>query len=488
MPGLGTLFRFVLAAAIGGGGALGVAAVTSSNVQSLARPGAVDSLQLTSDTDNLPIGFGLVAVADAQPVALLALPDDQTLQLVAYAEPGTTPYTGTGAAPWWNSAGHPRVTPISQFDGSPLANKNCTLASGAMLARLAFGIVTTGGQLRTLSGVASGGTTLGNLQHAISTGWGVGFSSGALTPLQLRSLMYAGAGAVVQGWYGEIPANLSLQPSFKEGHSIYLDGFRPAGPDGPAAYWVMDPLGHTWSGYRGAWWPADIIERFGTHLGGGRILTSWAFAGGGTPSHYPPLPPSAWPSEDLPSPEPGSSLVPVPTPAPLPVGDPVPPTLVTGDIAVAIPPDWVSVIQKPVVSGKWQIDPDLLLCIGPGAPASCPAGLVAIFPQTAIAPPTLSPVVLAGIKLLYADSVQPGLMRVIFEAPDGTVPALQYWPSDGSGGKALSAPTIEAMLLDGKIVQVATFPVDPSLDYTFIASALGDGVRAISPVGTLGGP
>lgn len=483
MPGLGTLFRFVLAAAIGGGGALGVAAVTSTNVQSLARPGAVDSLQLTSDTDNLPIGFGLVAVADAQPVALLALPDGQTLQLVAYAEAGTTPETG-GRAPWWNTQGYPRVTPISQFDGSPLASKNCTLASGAMLARLVFGIVTTGGQLRTLTTKKTGGTTLGDLQHAINAGWGVHFSSGALTPLQLRSLLYAGAGAVIQGWYGEIPASLSLQPSFKEGHSIYLDGFRPAGPDGDAAYYVIDPIGH----YRGAWWPADIVERFGTVFGGGRIYTSWGFAGGGTPSHYPPLPPSAWPTADLPTPEPGASPTPIPTPAPLPQGDPAPPEVVTGDIAPAIPPDLVGVMQKPVFTGKWEIDPDLLLCIGPGAPASCPAGLVAIFPQTAIAPPTLSPVALAGIKLLYADSVQPGLMRVIFDAPDGTVPALQYWPSDGSGGKALTAPTIEAMLLDGKIVQVATFPVDPALDYTFIASALGDGVRALSPVATLGGP
>ncbi len=33
-------------------------------------------------------------------------------------------------------SGFPRVAPITQFDGGPFANANCTLASGAMLARL----------------------------------------------------------------------------------------------------------------------------------------------------------------------------------------------------------------------------------------------------------------------------------------------------------------------------------------------------------------
>ena len=54
-------------------------------------------------------------------------------------------------------SGFPRVAAITQFDGGPFANANCTLASGAMLARLGWGIVTTGSTLRTLQSDQVGG-------------------------------------------------------------------------------------------------------------------------------------------------------------------------------------------------------------------------------------------------------------------------------------------------------------------------------------------
>ena len=156
-------------------------------------------------------------------------------------------------------------SPITQFDGGPLGNVNCTMASGAMLARLGYGIVTTGSQLRALQPDQEGGTSLADLQVAIKK-WGVAFNQGAISPLQLRALLYAGAGAVIQVNYGMIPVALRLQKNFTGGHAIYVDGFRPAGTDGPAAYFVIDPLGPTWAGYKGAWWPADVVEAAGARL------------------------------------------------------------------------------------------------------------------------------------------------------------------------------------------------------------------------------
>ena len=51
-----------------------------------------------------------------------------------------------------------------------------------------------------------GGTDLHDLQRAVFHGYGVQFSAGSLTPNQLRRLLTAGYGAVIQGVYGEIPA------------------------------------------------------------------------------------------------------------------------------------------------------------------------------------------------------------------------------------------------------------------------------------------
>ena len=43
---------------------------------------------------------------------------------------------GAEPAVYKNPSGFPRVPPISQFDGGPFQGANCTLTSGAMLARL----------------------------------------------------------------------------------------------------------------------------------------------------------------------------------------------------------------------------------------------------------------------------------------------------------------------------------------------------------------
>src|SRR5204862_7321247 len=125
------------------------------------------------------------------------LPPTTTIQLTSFhtAAASFSPIANV-RAPWWN-ASIPRVPAISQFDGGPLQNANCLMASGAMLARLGYGIVTTGSQLRALQDDQEAGTTFGDLEQAVGRGWGVRFFTGGLSPLQLRALLFAGAGAVV---------------------------------------------------------------------------------------------------------------------------------------------------------------------------------------------------------------------------------------------------------------------------------------------------
>ena len=239
------------------------------------------------------------------------------------------------------------------------------MASGAMLARLGYGIVTTGSQLRALQPDQEGGTSLADLQVAIGK-WGVSFSQGAISPLQLRALLYAGAGAVLQVTYGTIPVALRLQKNFTGGHAIYLDGFRPAGTDGPAAYYVIDPLGPTWSGYKGSWWPANIVEAAALDFGGGTAYTAWAFPGGTAPADPPALPPGAYPDSSLP---PGETPTPMPppgdTPPPvdLPSSEPALTPPPAGDDPPDVPPDaWVP-HWGDIFAGGVVFSPVLSICV-----------------------------------------------------------------------------------------------------------------------------
>ncbi len=487
MPILGLITRFVLAGVIGLGGALGVAAVTAPPRSNLL-PGPSSSFQLTADTGDQVVPFGLTSVPDQAPVTLQALPADATLQLVAFAEPGTGPDTGGSTRPaWLLPTGHPRVPAITQFDGGPLGNANCTMASGAMLARLGYGIVTTGSQLRALQSDQVGGTSLVDLQAAIGK-WGVSFNEGAISPLQLRALLYAGAGAVVQVVYGTIPIALRLQKNFTGGHAIYLDGFRPAGADGPAAYYVMDPLGPTWAGYKGDWWPADVVEAAALAFGGGTAYTAWAFPGGQTPANPPELPPSSYP---VPSLEPGATPTPPPppgvTPSPvvLPSSQPSFSPAPAGDNPPEVPPGWWIPHWGTVSQGGVVLSPAFTACIVDPA-AWCPNGIIGIWPPAASPPPTLPPLQAIDIHLLFANPIGGGLMQVIFDAPDGSTPFLQFWNAGQTSGPLQTAPSIEAALLGGKKVQVATFPIEQGVNYNFVASAQALGVKAISQVGTAG--
>jgi len=487
MPILGLVTRFVLAGVIGLGGALGLAALTAPPASNLL-PVPDTVFALTADTGDEVAAFGLTAIPDETPVALAALPDDAVLQLVSFLEPGTEPGAGGESRPaWLLPTGYPRVPPITQFDGGPLGSANCTMASGAMLARLGYGIVTTGSQLRALQPDQVGGTSLADLQAAIAS-WDVSFSQGAISPLQLRALLFAGAGAVLQVTYGVIPVSLRLQADFTGGHAIYLDGFRPAGPDGPAGYYVIDPLGPTWAGYRGAWWPADVIEAAALDFGGGTAYTAWAFPGGKAPADPRPLPPDAFPDTTF---APGVTAAPGATATALPTSPPLPSPPATlgfppsGDDEPAEPPGWWFPRWPDILKGGVALSPVWTACIADPAPW-CPGGIIGIWPAEATAPPTLPPFEMAAVDLLFANPIGGGLMQVIFEIPDGSTPFLQFWNADETAGPLGSAPSIEAAMLDGKLVQVATFPIAEGVDYDFVASARSLGVNAISQVGTAG--
>ncbi len=502
--GLGTVTRLVVAGALGATVALGAGAMTAAPPPTnLLLPPGTD-YDLTADTGDVRAQFTLTGVAagtnpagpgaSAAPVELQALPDTAQLTLVAYKDGPAPDTAGPNVRPSWLApVGFPRVKPLSQFDGGPLGNANCTMTSGAMLARLGFGIVATGSQLRALQPDQVGGTSLADLEVAIEK-FGVRFNRAPLSALQLRALMYAGAGAVIQGTYGIIPFELRLQKNFLGGHAIYLDGFRPASAAGPAAYYVLDPLGPVWSGYKGAWWPADIIEAFAENFGGGSIYTSWAFPGGATPRSYPKLPPDAFPTGHRPgdtpepTPRPGETTPPpvVPTPPELPTPDPsatIPPA---GDSPPPTPSDF-----NPGGTGV-LLDPGVIsvllgVCAGASPPSWCPIGIIGVLPPDPVAIPTLPPLAVPPtIDLLYANAIGPGTMQVIFTVPDGSLPSLQFWGTQAGAGALSFASSIEPALLDGRPVQVAQFQIQPGTSYNFVASAAGAGVRAISQVGTVG--
>jgi hypothetical protein len=267
-------------------GTTAIGAILTFGVTEVLKPNA---LQTTAGTapdvistpgpGNAPAGEAkpVFAVFNLVPAAPKAVPpaDPAVLQLVAGQE--------TDAAP--NANGIPRVTPISQFDGSGFQGANCNLAAGAMLARLGWGIVTTGGILRTLQDDQVGGTDLGDLSTALWRGYGVSPAWGAVSPRQLRSLIEAGYGAVVHGLYGVIQPPFNIQPSFRGPHAIYIDAFFPGSSRTGPAYYVIDPLHKPGSGYRGEWMPASLVEEFAMALGGpsGRIMAAWAFPVGGAP-------------------------------------------------------------------------------------------------------------------------------------------------------------------------------------------------------------
>lgn len=468
------LLSFLIGVAVPVGGA---AAVTAFVNQPKELPGTPVSLTLQGSGE--PLEFEITPTAEGESEPIAALPPTSTVQLAEYKEAiEATPPGQNIDAKWWND-GVPRVPAVSQFDGGPLQKVNCSMAAGAMLARLAYGIVTTGSQLRSLQSDQDGGTSSANVNEALTRGWGVKFLRGSLTALQMRALSYAGAGLTVSLDYGEVPVGTRLQASFAGNHAVYVDAFTPNGPDGGPAYWVIDPIGRSWTGYNGGWWKAEEVERAALARNGGWIAAAWAFAGGRIPEPRPRLPAEAYPGA-----EPGqpSQLPTEPPPGvdPMPTGD----TPIIGDPSDVTPPPETPV-WPPVDFDQdvFELDPgtSFAKCAVKPAPSFCPAGIIGIIDLGGGAIATRPPLS-DDIRLLYADALAPGTYQIIFETPPDTDGSLFLWT--GTSGELREA-TVYDGFVDGKDVQIATISLDPNVGFSFFTTATGDGYRAVSDVGSM---
>jgi hypothetical protein len=417
-----------------------------------------------------PVAFNEQSSGDPSPLPTLA---PQDLQAASAALVGAEP------ASYINPSGFPRIHPITQFDGGPFQGSNCTLASGAMLARLASGIVTNGSILRTLQDDQSGGTGINDLATALWRGYGVHYPSGMLRADQLKSLLGSGYGAVIQGDYSKIPRQLRLQKNFTGGHAIYLDGYYPGNPGRgiPEAYYVIDPIGRPWSGYEGDWWPASVVDAFAGSFGGGRVRAMWAFPPGG-------VAPEVTGPDVLPIPaDTGGGGSPTPTPGPTASGETpsASPSSSPGPI-VPVEPGDITVVQPPVdppvghgALGGIDLHALFDICLITPKPAGCPTGLEAIF--SVPDPPLLQLKLGPTVNVLFVDSNRANVAIVGFTVDPPAPADVHFWEVGASPGVVHSATSMSSAVLFGKTVQLARLDVKASTTYQFQAIA-GSGLFA----------
>ena len=434
-----------------------------------------------------PAGPGVTVAFDEQPsgveptvAEVIPLED---LTAAADALLGGEPISFT------NPAGFPRIPPITQFDGGSFAGSNCTLASGAMLARLGYGIVTTGSTLRTLQDDMDGGTGINDLATALWRGYGITFNHGLIRPASLKDLLAGGYGAVVQGDYSKIPRALRLQKNFTGGHAIYLDGYYPGSAKKgiPEAYYVIDPIGRPKYGYQGEWWPASVVDDFATSFGGGRIAAMWGFPPGGVPPDVvgpdvvpiPPDPPGGGSPGS--TPEPGESPVPTPDPSASPVGPVGPVTPVdAGDLTAELAPD-----DPPIGDGKWGdivLVPVFDICLLQPRPDFCPSGIEAVF--DAGSPPILQLPLGPDVEVAFVDSDRPDVAIVGFTVDPPGAADVKFWEADGTPAIVDTSSSMSSISLFGKTVILARLDVRAGTAYKFQAVS-GTGLLAgSSPVGS----
>ncbi len=453
---------FLVATFVGAVVAFGVTAAI--NRERLA-PSAGAAPDFTLSSAGTVAAFDLIdAQRGATAVAGLSAEDlgDASAALIDDEPPaGTTPL------------GYPRIDPVSQFDGSEFEGSNCTLAAGSMLARLGFGVVTSGSILRTLQSDQVGGTDLHDLQRAVFHGYGVQFDTGSVTPNQLRRLLTAGYGAVIQGVYGEIPEQLRLQPSFTGGHAIYLDGYYPGNGDIPAAYYVIDPIGRG-SSYRGGWWPASVVDAFGLAFGGGsRIPAAWVFPPGGAPPplivppDVPPLPPDAGEGT---SPSPGAS----PGPSASDGAGEEPGTVSPHA------PDLPATVDPGTIGGL-DLVPFLTICIVNPELGGCPSGVPGVFE---LAPAVFTLPIGPTIEVSFVDSDRPNIALIGFTVDPPAPVDVRFWEADGSPATIQGATAMASLEILGAPTTVAELHVAAGTMYRYQIVA-GDGLFAsTSPVGT----
>lgn len=490
-----------------------VSAVVSALVASVAvnaagNPGPVSTAgtapayllagPATPSGSNAPVAFDEAPAGTPQPLPALTQAE---LQVAAQSMIGARP------AAWVNPTGFPRVAPISQFDGGALQAYNCTLASGAMLARLASGIVTDGSTLRGLQDKQVGGTSLNNLSQALWHGYGVSYQYGLVSLPSLKALLRAGYGAVAQGVYGEVPVQLRLQADFTGGHAIYLDGYFPGDSTHgiPEAYYVIDPLGYPWAGYEGDWWPAAAVDQFLTAFSGGsRASAMWAYPPGGTPPAVvapdvlpmPPDPPSGGPSPSesaapsesglpsasaLPSesaPVTPSQTAPA-TPGPGGSGGPTQHWWYAGDLAVLAP---VIKAVADASDGGVELLPLFDICVRVAKPAGCPIGLTAtvkLRAATALqAPPG------PAVTVQFVDSPTANMAIVGYTVDPATASDVRFWAVGGTPATVGSASAMTTALIGGQTVTLARLDVAASTQYQFQVVAGSGATAAVSPVGS----
>lgn len=145
---------------------------------------------------------------------------------------------------------------VQQADGSYFQWANCTCASAATaIDRHTLGAIrTSGAHMRNCQYDRSGGTDLMDMKLA----WSRCYSKYLDVRLKITwntfiASVRAGRGAIVLGWYAELPSRYRAQSSASFGHAIYINEIRPT--DG--ALLMYDPLN-----YRPIWVPQIYIKRF----------------------------------------------------------------------------------------------------------------------------------------------------------------------------------------------------------------------------------
>jgi hypothetical protein len=450
----------------------------------------------TPSGSNVPVAFDVQPTGTPSPLPTLT---PSELQAAAQALIGAQP------AKWVNPTGFPRVAPVSQFDGGPLQSYNCTMASGAMLARLGSGIVTDGSTLRSLQPKQVGGTSLNDLAQALWNGYGVSYRYGLVKLDSLKALLRAGYGAVAQGAYGQVPAPLRLQKDFTGSHAIYLDGYYPGDSAHkiPEAYYVIDPLGRPWAGYEGDWWPAAVVDQFLTSFSGGdRASAMWAYPPGATPPtvinpDVLPMPPDP-PSSETPSPSgspsasgsempsasgsvsPSASVAPSPLATPTPAGS-IPPykfPIFAGNQPVS------QAVLKEIIQAKTGgvvLTPVFDLCVHDPKPPGCPAGLVATvslhLQPVALPPPG------PAISVLFVDSPTSNTAIVGYTVNPPATSTVQFWQVGVSPSSVQSASAMSTAQIGGQTVVLARLDVVASTEYQFQVVAGSGGQAAVSTVG-----
>ncbi len=484
-------------------GALVVGAVAASLVVSVmsdrspvSSAGLAPEYLLASvDTPAGPgpvIGFNEEPAPPAAPgatPAALPTPTPVDLNAAAAALLGGTGTATTASVR--NPSGFPRIQPITQFDGGPFAGSNCTLASGSMLARLGYGIVTTGSTLRTLQDDQDGGTDLNDLSQALFRGYGVSFDHGLVKPDALKKLLASGYGAVIQGIYGEIPQQLRLQKSFTGGHAIFVDGWYPGNPKKgiPEAYYVIDPLGRPQSGYEGDWWPASVVDKFALAFGGSRVAAMWGFPPGGQvpdviPTDVLPIPPNGGGGSSAgKTPEPGATPTPTPDPsASVEPATPVGPVLADpGDLSVEmVPPD-----EPPVDSVFDDIViavPIFDLCLFSPKPAGCPTGVEAVFDLGDS--PVLQLPAGPDVNIVFVDSDRPNVALVAFTVDPPATADVKFWVQGASPASVGHATSMTSTDIFGTTVLVAELQTLADTTYHFQAVAGNGLITGTSPIGS----